>query len=163
MPTLSGRNSSRRRFFVSPSATKADWLTAHNTNSLRSGLLVTPTELPFEQVWFVDFEFVSKPGEHPDVVCLVAREMRSGQTLRLWRDQLGPTPPYRTDADVLFVCFVANAECACHLALGWPLPAKILDFSPPSAWAANGPPQLEARGFLARPPFYASASTGAKR
>src|SRR5262249_58911647 len=101
MPTLSGRNSSRRRFFVSPSATKADWLTAHNTNSLRSGLLVTPTELPFEQVWFVDFEFVSKPGEHPDVVCLVAREMRSGQTLRLWRDPTRSPPPHPHPPSVL--------------------------------------------------------------
>ena len=57
-----------------------------------------------------------KPGERPDVVCLVAHELRSGQTLRLWRDQLGAAPPYRTDAKVLFVCFVATAELACHLA-----------------------------------------------
>ena len=47
---------------------------------------VTPTEaitwlLPFEEVWLHDFEFVSKPGERPDVVCLAARELRSGQTL----------------------------------------------------------------------------------
>jgi hypothetical protein len=70
-------------------------------------------ELPFEQIWLADFEFISKAGEHPDVVCLCARELRSGQTLRLWRDQLG-----------------ATAECACHLALGWPLPQKIFDLSP---------------------------------
>ena len=124
---------------------------------------MTPTELPFEQVWFVDFEFVSKPGEHPDVVCLVAREMRSGQTLRLWRDQLGPTPPYRTDADVLFVCFVANAECACHLALGWPLPAKILDFSPAFRCVVNGRTAPEGKGLLGALSYYGINSIGAKR
>jgi DNA polymerase I len=83
---------------------------------------VTPTELPFDEIWLHDSEFVPQPGEHPDVVCLVAHELRSGQTHRLWRDELGEQPPYRTDRGALFVSFVANAECACHLALGWPLP-----------------------------------------
>ena len=73
--------------------------------------------MPFDEVWAFDFEFISRPGERPDVVCLVARELRSGQTLRLWRDELGKAPPYRMDRRALFVCFVANAECACHLAL----------------------------------------------
>ena len=90
----------------------------------------TIDELPFEQIWLVDFEFIPKPGEHPDVVCLCAKELRSGQTLRLWRTKLGTQPPYRIDDKVLFVCFAATAECACHLALDWPLPAKIFDLSP---------------------------------
>ena len=50
---------------------------------------MTPTELPFEEIWLYDFEFVAQPGERPDVVCLAAHELRSGQTLRLWRDELG--------------------------------------------------------------------------
>jgi hypothetical protein len=80
-----------------------------------------------------------EPGEHPDVVCLCAKEIRTGQTLRLWRDQLlRGTAPYRTDAKVLFVCFVANAECTCHLALDWPLPEKILDLSPAFRCVING-------------------------
>jgi len=96
---------------------------------------VTPTEAllllaAFDEVWLFDFEFISLPGEHPDVVCLVAHELRSGRTLRLWRDKLTETPPYRTDAGVLFVSFVASAECSCHLALGWPPPARVLDLSP---------------------------------
>ena len=67
----------------------------------------------FDEVWFVDTEFIALPGERLDVVCVCAVELRSGRTIRLWRDQLGATPPYRTDSKVLFVCFVANAE---HLA-----------------------------------------------
>ena len=52
--------------------------------------------LPFRQVWVVDTEYVAAPGERPDPVCLVAREMRSGRTVRLWRDQLRKlsAPPY---------------------------------------------------------------------
>jgi hypothetical protein len=76
-------------------------------------------QLPFKQIWLADFEFISKAGERPDVVCLCARELRTGQTLRLWRNELGPRPPYSIDDDALFVCYVANAECACHMALGW--------------------------------------------
>ena len=72
---------------------------------------MTPDELPFDEVWLHDFEFVARPGERPDVVCLAAHELRSGRTIKLWRDELGERPPYRTDRDVLFVNFVANAEC----------------------------------------------------
>jgi hypothetical protein len=118
--------------------------------------------LPFEQIWFVDFEFIPKPGERPDVVCLCARELRSGQTLRIWRDQLGSTPPYRTDAGVLFVCFVANAECACHLALGWPLPAKILDLSPAFRCFVNGRVAPEGKGLLGALAYFDIDSIGAK-
>jgi hypothetical protein len=53
---------------------------------------VTLSELPFDEIWPFDFEFISRPGERPDVVCLVARELRSGRTLRLWHDQLGKAP-----------------------------------------------------------------------
>jgi hypothetical protein len=59
---------------------------------------VTVTLSEFEQVIYADSEFVAKPGEPPDVVCLAWREEPSGQTYRLWRDQLGDVPPYRTDA-----------------------------------------------------------------
>ena len=31
------------------------------------------------------------------------------------------------DADTLFVAYYASAELGCHLALGWPVPARILD------------------------------------
>ena len=37
----------------------------------------------YREVWLVDFEFSAPPGERPDPVCLVAREFRSGRSLRL--------------------------------------------------------------------------------
>jgi DNA polymerase I len=110
--------------------------------------VTTLNELPFEEIWFVDFEFVSRHGERPDPVCLGARELCSGQTFRLWRDQMGDRPPYRTDASSLFVNFVANAECACHLALGWPLPAKVLDLSPLFRCVVNGRLVPQGKGLL---------------
>ena len=55
----------------------------------------------------MDYEFMAPPGEIPDPVCLVARELKSGKTIRLWRDQFGPVPPYSIDADCLFVAYYA--------------------------------------------------------
>ena len=124
---------------------------------------MTEAELPFEQIWFVDFEFISGAGELPDVVCLCAKELRSGQTVRLWRNQLGAMPPYRTDAGVLFVCFVANAECACHLALGWPLPAKVFDLSPAFRCVVNGRVAPEGKGLLGALAYFGIDFIGAKR
>jgi hypothetical protein len=124
---------------------------------------VIPSELPFEEIWLHDFEFISKPGERPDVVCLAAHELRSGRTLRLWRDQLGPLPPYRTDSDVLFISFVANAECACHLALGWPLPAKVLDLSPAFRNITNGRTTPEGKGLIGALRYYGLDGIGAKQ
>jgi DNA polymerase-1 len=124
---------------------------------------VTPNELPFEQIWLHDFEFVPQPGEHPDVVCLVAHELRSRQTLRLWRDELGGRPPYRTDRGVLVVSFVANAECACHLALGWPLPARVLDLSPAFRNLTNGLYTPEGKGLLGALRYYGLDAIGTKR
>ena len=90
---------------------------------LRSGLDA------YREVWLVDFEFSAPPGERPTPVCLVAREFRSGRTLRLWQDDLRGRrmPPYPIGSDTLFVAYFASAELGCHLALGWPLPARVLD------------------------------------
>ena len=83
--------------------------------------------LPYDEIWLLDFEFVSEPGSHPSPVCLVANELISGRTVRLWRDGFGSKPPFRVDPAVLFVAYYAPAELSCFLALGWPLPARMLD------------------------------------
>ena len=64
--------------------------------SCRNGRDVTGTNLPFARVILEDFEFISRPGERPDVVCRVFHDLSTGQTTRLWRDQLGEQPPYDT-------------------------------------------------------------------
>jgi DNA polymerase I len=81
----------------------------------------------FRQIVAVDFEFEALPGERQVPVCLVAKELRSGRVWRVFQDQFGPAPPYSTGPDTLFVSFYASAEIGCHLALGWPVPLRILD------------------------------------
>src|SRR5581483_1036255 len=61
-------------------------------------------------------------------LCAVARELRTRRTDRLWLDGETPAgPPYGTGPDVLFVAYYASAELGCHLALGWPMPVRVLD------------------------------------
>jgi DNA polymerase I len=81
----------------------------------------------FNEIWLCDFEFIADPGERPRPICLVARELRSNRKLRLWRDQFGSAPPYSTAPDSVFIAYFASAELGCHLSLGWPMPARILD------------------------------------
>src|SRR5262245_37410595 len=81
----------------------------------------------FEEVWCLDFEFQAPDGENPTVVCMVAHEMNSGRRVRLWQDEFGLVPPFRTDEKAVFVAYYASAEMNGFLSLGWPLPAFVLD------------------------------------
>jgi DNA polymerase I len=92
-------------------------------------------ELPFREIWIVDTEFYpgaglangGREGDPSTPLCLVAFEMRSGQLVRLWQDELGPFPPYRLDADAVFFFYMASAEFGFHIAKGWGQPACALD------------------------------------
>jgi hypothetical protein len=83
----------------------------------------------FREVWAADFEFVALPGERPQPICLVARELGTGRIVRLWEDELRrrTDPPYPTGPDTLLLAYYASAEIGCHLALGWPVPTHVLD------------------------------------
>jgi len=100
-------------------------------------VIVNGINLPFLDVVFEDFEFISVPGEHPDVVCMVFHSLRTGQTTRLWRDQLNDQLPYETEG-TLVVSFVFNAEGTCHLSLGQPIPKNVFDLSPEFKCHVNG-------------------------
>lgn len=83
----------------------------------------------FAEVWAVDFEFRAPPDERPTPVCMVAQEFHSGRTLRLWADELAAmrAPPFDVGPRSLFVAYYASAELGCFLALGWSMPARVLD------------------------------------
>jgi hypothetical protein len=108
--------------------------------STKAQLLCGWAALPFREVWVIDFEFGVGVGENPDPVCLVAWEMRSDRRLRLWRDEFGPMPPYPIGPDALIVAYYASAEISCHLALGWPVPERVLDLFTEFRNRTNGIP-----------------------
>ena len=82
----------------------------------------------YRAVWCVDFEFRAQPGERPIPVCLVARDLLSGRLVRQWlTDHVPRNPPFDVEPDSLFVAYFASAELSCCLALGWPMPSRVLD------------------------------------
>lgn len=92
-------------------------------------------ELPLPEIWCVDTEYYpgkgrangGRDGDQITPLCLVAYEMRTGRTIRLWQDEFGPFPPYRLDAGALIISYLLTAEFGTHLALGWGEPARALD------------------------------------
>jgi hypothetical protein len=104
--------------------------------------------LPFHQVWALDFEYISELGARPVPVCLVARELESNRLIRLWQADLGDAPPFPVDDETLFVSYYAPAEFGCFLALGWPLPSRVLDLYAEFRNETNGVPLAEGRGLL---------------
>jgi hypothetical protein len=81
----------------------------------------------FKEIWLHDFEFHAPDGERPLVATLGAKELRSGRVVGLDHRQLGPEPPYDTGPENIFVSYYSSAEIGCHLSLGWPVPANVLD------------------------------------
>lgn len=120
-------------------------------------------DLPFREVWLADFEFSAPDGERPRPICLVAREVRTGTELRMWEDDLraATTPPYGVGRDALFVAYYASAEMGCHLALGWPMPAHVLDLFTEFRNETNGLPLPCGAGLLGALTYYGLDAMGA--
>jgi hypothetical protein len=85
----------------------------------------------------IDFEFFASPGGRPRPHCCVTRDFRSGAVHRQWLTE-DSSPPFPTDSKTLFVAYYASAELGCYLALGWPMPVRILDLFVEFRNATNG-------------------------
>jgi DNA polymerase I len=114
--------------------------------------------LPHRHVVAVDFEFefgghdsieaAGRSGERPRPVCMVAKELRTGQTWRLWRGEFQSTPPFPIGADTLFTAYYASAELGCFKALNWRAPANILDLFTEFRDSTNGLPTPVGSGLV---------------
>ena len=104
----------------------------------------------FPEVWLCDFEFRAPHGERPQPVCMVAREWRTGRTIREWADRLAGMswPPFSVGDDSLFVAYYASAEFGCFMALGWPMPARVLDLFCEFRNVTNGGGTVAGNGLL---------------
>src|SRR5262249_48806335 len=74
-----------------------------------------------------EFEFGGHAGNRPRPVCMVAKDLRSGQEWQLWRGEFGTAPPFPTGPGSLFIAYYASAELGCFKPVGWPMAAYGLD------------------------------------
>jgi DNA polymerase I len=84
---------------------------------------------PFHHVVVADFEFEfgGHAGNRPRPICMVAKDLCTGQEWQLWRGEFGAAPPFPTGDSTLLVAFYASAELGCFLALNWAMPRYVLD------------------------------------
>ncbi len=110
----------------------------------------------FAEIWCADFEFTPQQGEIPIPVCLVAREARSGRTVRVWQDELQRLrePPFPTGGRALFVAYYVTAELSCFGALGWHPPKHILDLCIEFRCIANGYRKPKSYRLIDALPYY---------
>lgn len=81
----------------------------------------------YDEIWLVDFEFTTRGAAH-NPICMAAHELRTGRWLRCnFQGRTPPRCPFRFDDRVLYVSYAASADIRGHLALGWPLPRRVLD------------------------------------
>jgi DNA polymerase I len=92
---------------------------------------------------------------------LVAKGLRSGQTWRLWRGKFESTPPFPIGPDALFVAYYASAELGCFRALGWPMPANILDLFTEFRDRTNGLTTPAGSGLVGALTYFGLDSVGA--
>jgi DNA polymerase I len=104
--------------------------------------------LPYTRVIACDFEYRAEPGDRPDVHCMVAQDLISGQVWRLWRNEMGVLPPFPTDASALFCAYYNGAEFNAFRTLGWPLPERSIDLCAEFKALTNGVAMPNGRGLL---------------
>lgn len=116
----------------------------------------------FREIWLVDFEFHQPNGERPEPICMVALELRSGATIRLGPEKLHPHPraPFPTGPDDVVVAYYASAEMNCFRALGWPMPANLLDLYAEFSNNVNGSDTPSGRGLLGALVYYGLSGVG---
>jgi hypothetical protein len=83
----------------------------------------------FKTIVVLDFEYEVEAGGLLTVLCMVAyvldSQLQHVRTIRLWRGDFGPKPPF--DDDALIVAYSTWAEMTCYLQLNWRLPAHVFD------------------------------------
>jgi DNA polymerase I-like protein with 3'-5' exonuclease and polymerase domains len=101
------------------------------------------------QLWACDFEYYGTDGGgHPVPLCMVARELGTGRLIRQWHGEFGARPPFPVDESAVLIAYNAAAELGCFKALGWPMPAWVLDLSPEFRAETNGLPTAYGKGLL---------------
>jgi hypothetical protein len=128
--------------------------------------------LPYKHVVAADFEFEfgghasfeesNRSGERPRPVCMVAKELRSGQTWRIWRGEAGSKPPFPIGRDAVFVAYYNSAELGCFGAWDWPNPTNILDLYAEFRVSTNGLATPAGRGLVGALVYYGLDSIGAQ-
>ena len=99
----------------------------------------------------VDYEYIPLDDGGLDVVCGVAKNLRTGESVRRWRDEMGRAPFFDCGPNTVLIAHNAQAEMEAHLAMGWPFPRNVICTYAEHMLDTNGadvPVSPDARGSL---------------
>ena len=83
----------------------------------------------FGSVWVVVVAVSAGPGERLEPLALAAKDFGTGSLIEIGVPKLYGVrrPPYPTGSQALLITIGAHEVIACHLALGWRVPERIVD------------------------------------
>ena len=115
----------------------------------------------YARVWCIDFEFSHQPGGLPLPLCMVAREIKTQELVRVWLADGVQSCPIPFNKSDLIVAYYASAEVGCFLELGWSIPA-VLDLYAEFRWLTCGETVPHGRGLLGAMLFHNLPTIGAE-
>ena len=75
----------------------------------------------------VDFEFRMPQMGPPEIRCLAAISLKTGQRWDYWAGKIPAHPPFSFGPDTVYLMHFGEAELACFIVLGWGFPAFVFD------------------------------------
>lgn len=119
-------------------------------------------------VYFIDSEFHpehGREGNPPVPVCMVVRNLLTGETQRYWQNELRvmTCAPFPTGKDALCVAYFATAELDCFQVLGWASPAHVLDLYVEFRNLTNGLPLPHGSGLLGALSYFGLPTIGGEK
>ena len=115
----------------------------------------------FTNYWVVDYEFIVEPGNPPDPICYVAKNLKTGQLIKHWINKSETKPKYTTDKNSLFIAYYASAEMGCHQALNFKRPLYIVDLFAEFRCLTNGAKIPSGNSLIGACDFYGTSSSDA--
>jgi DNA polymerase-1 len=107
-------------------------------------------DLPFQNIYAIDFEFYGNDGDIPKIVCMVTQNIKTMEISRVWHDQLlkMKTPPFNMGENALLITYFAPAEIQSMLALNWSTDVSIIDLFAEFRCETNGNPDISRKGLV---------------
>ncbi len=113
-------------------------------------------DLPFQDIYAIDFEFFGNDGDIPKIVCMVTQNIKTMEISRVWCDQLleMKTSPFIMGENTLLITYFAPAEIQSMLALNWLTDVSIIDLFAEFRCETNGNPNIFRKGLVNALSYY---------
>ena len=113
-------------------------------------------DLPFKNIYAIDFEFYGNDGDIPKIVCMVMQNIKTMEISRVWHDQLLEmnTTPFNIGENTALITYFAPAEIQSMLALNWSTEVSILDLFAEFRCETNGNPNVSRKTLVNALSYY---------